>query len=437
MSSSNESEIKAAVGNLLMRSDALSKRVLTKFDPFAKQTVNLKSLNSFNLDLLEPCAEFLGVELADADSNKLFTKDALVNRIIFAIRALLPSQCSDCNQQYIVDLDPENPPLFTCHMCFQGSHDCDTVTNLHSALRTASLSLLAGHVWLCSSCLLSSSPVKKRRSKSRHNSTRDELQQGREISPPASDLETPAETGTPAEVVDPSQDREIRGQSRSRERVCSKYKSGKCPHGLRGNKVINGKTCELDHPKRCIKYCKFGSKHKHGCNKGNSCTYYHPTICKFSLQSRLCINEQCTFVHLKGTKRKEPSAPPESIPLTATSTSGSRGRQSSAISAGRSEVSFAPSTGSGPDHFLELKQLVLSMQSTFQQEIAMIKSSLQSPPQSFYHVPPPKSMNPQQFQHVPQSQFQVQFPPQQLHQVPQQLHQGQTPQMTYIPPSSF
>ena len=390
----HETEIKTAVGNLLMRADPLSKRVLTKFDPFAKQTVNAKSLKSFNLDLLEPCATFLGIDLADADSNKLYTKDALVSRIIFAIRALLPSQCSECSQQYKIDLDPENPPMFTCHMCFQGSHDCEAVISLHTALSSASINLLAGHVWLCKSCLSSSSPVKQRRSRSRHDSIsnpasslariRDELQ-GQDIqSPIDSPLTTPGDTtplhfealpngGVPSRDLQSELDDRL--QAVSQQSVCPRYKSGKCPHGIRGNKLVNGQKCNLEHPKRCIKFCKFGSKHRHGCNKGSNCDYYHPTICKFSLQSRLCTNEECTFVHLKGTKRKDSSPHPNSR----SEKSGSRPdyRQLSGI------------LPSEPDHFLELKRLVLSMQSTFQQEIAAIKSSLTPsippPVQSFFH----------------------------------------------------
>ena len=70
-------------------------------------------------------------------------------------------------------------------MCYQGSHDCDTIKSLHSALGSTSTKLLSGHVWLCSECHGSSIPVKLRKSKSRHNSVsrndnlsiiRDELQ---------------------------------------------------------------------------------------------------------------------------------------------------------------------------------------------------------------------------------------------------------------------
>ena len=443
MSNPHETEIKTAVGNLLMRADPLSKRVLTKFDPFAKQTVNAKSLNSFNLDLLEPCATFLGLDIADADSHKLYTKESLVSRIIYAIRALLPSQCSECSQQYVVDLDPENPPLFKCHMCYQGSHDCEAVTSLHTSLSSASINLLAGHVWLCASCLSSSSPVKQRRSKSRHNSisntasslarVRNELQGPDIQSPTESPLVTPGDTtpiypedlpNTSVPVRDLSSELSEHLLAVSRERVCPRFKSGKCPHGLKGNKLVNGQKCELGHPKRCIKFCQFGGKHRHGCNKGSNCEYYHPTICKFSLQSRLCTNEECTFVHLKGTKRKESSSHPNQRPEKFVTHQDNR-----QMNEASRQTELPAST---PDHFLELKRLVLSMQSTFQQEIADIKSSLipSAQNQNLFHQPQMRNMVPLQSQQVLPQQQLYQIPPHHFHQVP-------TPQMTFIPPSSF
>ena len=171
MSSSDSDAVKLAIGNLLLRAETneITKRVISVFDPFASRSANIKSLNNFNLDMLEPCAEFLSINLADAEGNKLFTKESLVQRILYAFSALLPSACLDCNECYTVDLDPEEQPLFHCHMCFRGSHNCSTMKNLHAALTAASLSLLSGHVWLCSSCKTSSYPIRPRRSKSRHD----------------------------------------------------------------------------------------------------------------------------------------------------------------------------------------------------------------------------------------------------------------------------
>ena len=169
--SSDSNAVKLAIGNLLLRAetDEIAKRVIPVFNPFALRPANIKSLNNFNLDMLVPCAEFLSINLADAEGNKLFTKESLVQRILFAFSALLPSACLDCNKCYTVDLDPEEQPLFHCHMCFRGSHNCSTMKNLYAALTAASLSLLSGHVWLCSSCKTSSYPIKPRRLKSRHD----------------------------------------------------------------------------------------------------------------------------------------------------------------------------------------------------------------------------------------------------------------------------
>ena len=39
---------------------------------------NIKAMSKFNLAMLEPCAEFLNVTFADSESNRIFTKDALI-----------------------------------------------------------------------------------------------------------------------------------------------------------------------------------------------------------------------------------------------------------------------------------------------------------------------------------------------------------------------
>ena len=164
-----ESKTKEIVGNLLLIADDLSKRVITSFDPFASRAaINVKALKRFNLDLLEPCAEFLNIQLADVDDNKLFTKDTLVSRIILALNALLPATCSECSNKYAVDLEPNEAPHFYCHMCYQGSHNCEKTSARHTALSNIQTSHLAGSIWLCHECLASSNPVKPRKSRSRH-----------------------------------------------------------------------------------------------------------------------------------------------------------------------------------------------------------------------------------------------------------------------------
>ena len=53
--------------------------------------------------------------------------------------------------------------------------------------------------------------------------------------------------------------------------VCPEYKKSNCPHGLRGNKLINGNKCKFAHPKPCQKYCGYGSRGEYGCKAGSNC----------------------------------------------------------------------------------------------------------------------------------------------------------------------
>ena len=102
----DNTEIKTAVGKLLL--GALSKKVISAYDFSASQTSNIKAMSKFILAMLEPCAEFLNVTFADSESNRIFTKDALISRILLAIEALLPATCSDCSTSAL-NLNPKLP----------------------------------------------------------------------------------------------------------------------------------------------------------------------------------------------------------------------------------------------------------------------------------------------------------------------------------------
>ena len=73
---------------------------------------------------------------------------------------------------------------------------------------------------------------------------------------------------------------------------CKYYQKNVCQYG------ISGKGCKFFHQKPCTKLLKFGK-----CQKDGKCSLFHPAMCKFSLQKRLCSNPKCEFMHVKGTKR--------------------------------------------------------------------------------------------------------------------------------------
>ena len=84
----------------------------------------------------------------------------------------------------------------------------------------------------------------------------------------------------------------------SRE-VCARYVLGNCPHGYRGNKLVNGLQCGFAHPT----LCKYYNVWPAGCEKTQTCKFFHPKLCDRSMKERICLNELCTLAHVKGTRR--------------------------------------------------------------------------------------------------------------------------------------
>lgn len=97
------------------------------------------------------------------------------------------------------------------------------------------------------------------------------------------------------EEIDQSHTREVKKQT------CKYYKQGKCRHGANGKKTIEGRECIFEHPRKCLKYCKYGTDEYRGCS--GPCNLLHPVLCKNSIQYRQCFRHECTFAHLQGTQR--------------------------------------------------------------------------------------------------------------------------------------
>ena len=92
---------------------------------------------------------------------------------------------------------------------------------------------------------------------------------------------------------------------------CYHYKKGKCRHGKLGNKIVNGRKCQFRHPLKCLKFCRFGwDKRQGGCD--GSCGFFHPSLCRASINFSQCSDPDCTLQHLLGTVRsyQRPYPPP-------------------------------------------------------------------------------------------------------------------------------
>ena len=165
----NDSEmVKVILGKLLDKAEVAIRPVISAFDSAQTRSVVVKKLEQFTVPLLESCAEFLGIALANQEGYKIFAKPALVQRIYLGFRALLPAPCKECGVIYAIDHRPKDPPPFSCFRCFRGSHDCERVKVLHHTLST--MSTPAGFVWLCDKCIDEVDPIEIRKHRVRHDS---------------------------------------------------------------------------------------------------------------------------------------------------------------------------------------------------------------------------------------------------------------------------
>ena len=156
----------------------------------------------------------------------------------------------------------------------------------------------------------------------------------------------------------------------------------------------------------CFKFMKFGSKSNKGCNKGSTCQYFHPILCKFSVRSKKCFNKDCTYPHLPGTIREEGKDKHKAKHkgTNAKNSESARSRNASALNENEPDQ---PQPTELQNHFLELKKVVEAMSSRFQDQLMMIKSTLfHHQQQVFQQFPPASYLNPQnQMYPVPPHQF--------------------------------
>lgn len=87
--------------------------------------------------------------------------------------------------------------------------------------------------------------------------------------------------------------------------ICPHYKQSKCRHGPSGKYLVDGRTCSYSHPRKCLRYCRYGQDSVDGCV--GPCNYYHPDLCNNSVRYRECLLLNCTQTHLVGTRRHNSS----------------------------------------------------------------------------------------------------------------------------------
>ena len=376
-----DDKIRLAIGNLLSKADPISISLLSAFDPSKDVSVNRGVMGGsrFNGQELDTCAEFLKIPLLDSDGNRIFTnKPSLANRIILEIQSFYPAICGHCNLEYSVEFDTTEPAR-RCFICFQGSHDCSGFTTLPDVA-----SLPTGSVWMCKSCYEINNPIQRKKPKSKTTSRSNSKSQSRSESPAPKVGFSPDELTQKLGELKREQDK-ISKDPPKRD-ICEHFTIGKCPHGISGKTLHNGHACNKLHPKWCYRFARNGNHKKYGCKKGNKCTLFHPKHCPSSVADKTCFNEDCSLVHLVGTKRRKPVQHEQSYrrPESRNKQSNdSRSRppdnKAPPFHKKKDEPSREPSQSESLNdigNFLELRSLLTSLQDNFQKEIQSLKSEI-------------------------------------------------------------
>ena len=299
---------KAAIGELLNGADENSKKVISSYNFSASYKVNLSSLKSYNATVLEDCAVFLGFTPRCQQNKKLYKNlTTLSDRIILRIESMFEIHCDECDSMYR-NKRTDEPPL-NCQLCLQGCHNCTGMLEKITAYEKlcSDGNCPAGIVWMCHECKKKNDLTLAPQTKPAQTVANTATSAAREH--PTIEEEKEEEDQDDRESPRRGREHQDRPTQPSLSNLCEAYKKMKCPHGLTGKRLIEGKRCPKDHVPRCRRYCRFGDKQRQGCKFGEKCRYYHPKLCRNSVSKQVCLNPDCTYVHLKFTRRHEDGKP--------------------------------------------------------------------------------------------------------------------------------
>ena len=192
------------------------------------------------------------------------TKDPIASDICEFLEQLKPADCSACNNEYLpVASENATNNNVTCQICSKFSHKtCYDGSNVNPAI---------GIYYICNMCCIN-------------------FKQFCEVPAPTEEKskdEAPAAVEETRPVV-----------SEEKKETCPLLLESRCPYGLRGD------GCGFEHPKPCFYYIKHGNDPQLGCTR-RKCKFFHPKLCSNSVDLKICLNQSCTHIHLKGTRRRK------------------------------------------------------------------------------------------------------------------------------------
>ena len=408
---------------------------LRRYDP-AKSSNQIKNaFKTLHKEVLVETLNYLG-----CPGMAEYNKAALPHELLCRVQNLFPDTCHLCQQIYCIKL--HDKPIVKCMDCGQGCRNqcvlqligkTEDELNEDNQFGAAFLNPYPtlGLFYLCAPCQERILPQKmptKRKPRENANPSQQSQQMDSTHTQPlepgtgepqnivrhrtesvssqrteASTDNNNAQTYTNHNHVRPSQ-----GSSAPERPICKFYKQGRCRHGISGRK--DG-TCDYAHPKPCPKLLSNGTNSRRGCNKGSSCSLFHPQMCYRSLKDRICVRSDCKFMHVKGTKRSEPQEVnepsanyvPVSLNRNPTNRQETRGVGNEPTSQAVRSLSSTQHSNSFLEHLKKLEEQLATISSKLQQldrnyahlsqqqsKPHPINSPYQPlPPQYYPHLPPP------------------------------------------------
>ena len=185
------------------------------------------------------------------------------------------SECSKCK----TDVGDDDEGI-QCDLCLNWYHlKCTDLTT--DSYKCFTDDTVIGIKWFCEKCV----------HKIENLISQIQTSQNNNVVPPHDGIKNNAK--------DPASSSSI---SAARIPTCENYRHGTCLHGISGKKVVDDKMCPFRHPRKCIRYCRFGSGNSKGCSNFE-CKFFHPILCRNSVKEGICLKDDCTYTHLVGTRR--------------------------------------------------------------------------------------------------------------------------------------
>ena len=231
------------------------------------------------------------------------TKTELFNQIITFVQITLGHLCLKCTSPYFPYNDENRPDgvEVKCHICSLPAHkDC---------IKEEHLQLGSGIVFLCQQCVIH---------KGKTTVIVDDASAKPPLPPPAKEeKDSETDTSSDSENENSSKDKKKERKKKSKpthknqhnsdseeepeclyeitENTCKFFLKTSCKSGLLG------RNCKFDHLPTCNKLMRHGIRGPQGCKLGGDCQYYHPHMCRESLNFKTCSRQNCRYYHVKGT----------------------------------------------------------------------------------------------------------------------------------------